>query len=112
MFTLSVHCITFRVSLYSWLMAIVQVRIDDPLKKAAQKILADVGLDLSSAIKIYLKKIVARKGIPFEVITENGLTPRQEKAILKAAEEAKRGINVSKPMTGDEFLSELKKLSI
>jgi len=91
-------------------MAVVQVRIDDTIKKNAQKILADIGLDLSAAIKIYLKKIIARKGIPFEVITENGLTPAQEKAILKAAEEAQKGINVSKPMTMEELIEELKKI--
>lgn len=75
-------------------MSTIQIRIDDKTKNSAKKVLDEVGMDMSSAIKVYLKQIVIRKGIPFELVSENGLTTKEENAILKASEEAKHGKNV------------------
>ncbi len=91
-------------------MTTIQIRIDEKTKKSAKKVLDKLGLDMSSAIKLYLKQISIQKQIPFPLLTENGLTPQQEDEILKAGEEAKRGINVSKDMTGDEFIKYLDEL--
>lgn len=92
-------------------MSTIQVRIDPKIKKEANKILNKVGLDMSSAIKVYLSQIVISQGIPFPVLTENGLTIQQERAILKASEEAKRGINVSGPFEGEEAVNYLRSLA-
>jgi DNA-damage-inducible protein J len=91
-------------------MATIQLRIDDATKKSAKTILDKLGIDMSSAIKIYLKQIVINKGIPFKLLTENGMTIEQEMEILKAVEEAEKGINVTKPMDADEAIEHLKKL--
>ena len=61
----------------------IQVRADAKVKKSAQLILGKLGLDLSTAINIYLVQIVEKQGIPFQILTENGMTPAQEKKILK-----------------------------
>jgi DNA-damage-inducible protein J len=76
-------------------MTTIQIRIDEATKQSAKKILDQVGLDISSAIKIYLKQIVITRCIPFQILTENGLTVKQEMEILKASEEAKRGENIA-----------------
>ena len=91
-------------------MATLQVRIDDKTKKSAQKVLDKIGMDMSSAVKVYFKQIIITKGLPFQLLTENGLTVEQEQEIIKASEEAKRGVNVSGPFEGDEILNHLKKL--
>lgn len=49
-----------------------------------------LGLDLSTAINIYLVQIIEKQGIPFEIVTENGLTPQEEKKILKEIAWAKK----------------------
>lgn len=93
-------------------MAAVHVRIDEKTKKAATKVLNKVGLDMSSAIKLYLHQIILRKGVPFRVVTENGLTLEEEEAILKASAEAKNGKNVTRAKNWKEsktYLDELKK---
>lgn len=64
----------------------LNVRIDKNIKDKTQKIVESLGLDLSSAVKIYFNKIIATKSIPFEIRTENGFTPAQEKAMLKESE--------------------------
>ena len=71
-------------------MSTIQVRTPEKTKKNAQKILKDLGLDLSTAINIYLVQIIEKKGIPFEIITENGMTLSQELKILKEIEWAKK----------------------
>ena len=91
-------------------MSTIQIRIDPQTKKSAQKVLDKIGMDMSSAIKVYLRQIVVHKGIPF-VLTENGMTPQQEKEILKASEEARQGKNVVTTHTWKEtkaFLDSLK----
>ena len=82
----------------------IQVRIDEQTKKFANQILRDLGLDMSSAIKAYLRQIVITKGIPFQLITENGLTPKQEEEIIKASKEAGQGINVDGPFVSKKEL--------
>ena len=64
-------------------MATIQVRTDEKLKKEAMKVLEDLGLDLSTAVNMFLVQVKLRKAIPFEIRTENGFTPAQEEAILK-----------------------------
>lgn len=71
-------------------MTTIQVRAPAKTKKAAQVILKNLGLDMSTAINMYLVQIVAKKGIPFEILTENGLTDAEEKEILKDMAWAKK----------------------
>ena len=71
-------------------MTTIQVRTNERTKRTAQQILEKLGLDLSTAINIYLVQIIEKKGIPFEVLTENGLTPAEEEEILKEIASAKR----------------------
>jgi len=48
-------------------MAQINLRIDDNVKKEAEQACADIGLSMSTAINIYLKKLGREKRIPFEV---------------------------------------------
>lgn len=91
-------------------MSTIQVRIDEKTKKSAKKVLDDIGLDMSSAIIVYLKQIAIYKGIPLKLMTENGLTPEEEKNILKASQEAKKGKNITKAMAIKEAIEYLKNL--
>jgi len=92
-------------------MTTLQVRIDEKMKKAAKKVFSAVGLDMSSAIKVYFRQVVITQSIPFPLLTENGMTVQQEKEILEASEEAKKGINVSGPFeTAEEVQTYLDSL--
>ncbi|MCD8011087.1 MAG: type II toxin-antitoxin system RelB/DinJ family antitoxin [Lachnospiraceae bacterium] len=48
-------------------MAQISIRVEDDVKRQAEEVCADIGLSLSSAINIYLKKLGREKRIPFEV---------------------------------------------
>ncbi len=51
--------------------SIVQFRIEDDLKAQATEIFDKLGLDLSTALRIFLKRSVAVKGIPFSMTLDN-----------------------------------------
>ena len=44
----------------------LSIRIEEKTKKAAQKTLEAVGLDMSSAVKMFLHQVVIEQGIPFK----------------------------------------------
>ena len=55
-------------------MGVLQVRVDDELKNQANAIFEELGMDLSTAVRMFLKKSVSVKGIPFETtIDESSL---------------------------------------
>ena len=45
----------------------INIRTDSELKAKSQAILTDLGLDMSTAINVYLNQIVYRQAIPFEI---------------------------------------------
>ena len=45
--------------------------LDADVKREAQELFADLGLDLSTAFTIFLKQAIRVQGIPFEIVREN-----------------------------------------
>jgi len=68
----------------------IQIRIDAKTKREARKTLDALGLDMSSAVKLFLTNVVIRQGIPLDLRTENGFTLEQEHRLITETEEAKR----------------------
>ncbi|MGN0355689.1 MAG: type II toxin-antitoxin system RelB/DinJ family antitoxin [Muricoprocola sp.] len=61
-----------------------QVRIDEKLKKQATELFSQLGMDMSSAMNIFLRQCIMRGGLPFEVVI-----PQYKPDVLEAMEEAK-----------------------
>lgn len=47
------------------------ISLDSDLKKASQELYSDLGLDLSTAITIFLRQSLRVQGLPFAVTREN-----------------------------------------
>ncbi len=60
--------------------SLVQVRVDDELKKQATALYENLGMDLSTAIRIFLKRSLCVNGLPFEVSLERD--DASEKALI------------------------------
>ena len=45
----------------------INIQVDSDLKKDATMVLTDLGLSMSTAITLFLKQVVKKNGIPFEV---------------------------------------------
>lgn len=65
----------------------ITVRVDDKVKKDACEVFNEVGMDMSTAINIYLKQVIRVNGIPFPVSAEipNDTTMKA----IRAAEKGK-----------------------
>ena len=48
----------------------LQIRIDSDLRRDADELLNRAGLDISSAVRLFLRQMVIRRRLPFDVITE------------------------------------------
>ena len=48
-------------------MAQISLRIDDEVKRKAERTLDEIGLSMSTAINIFLKAVVRENRIPFEL---------------------------------------------
>ena len=68
----------------------IQIRIDKKTKDAAKKTLQEMGLDMSSAVKLFLTNVVNTQSIPLDLRTANGFTLAQERAMIAETEEAKK----------------------
>ena len=67
----------------------IQVRVDEDLKKDAEAVFENIGVDAPTAIRMFLKKVVATRSIPFVVgEAPYHFTPEEEAGILQAAEES------------------------
>ena len=60
--------------------AVVRARIDEATKTEAAAVLATMGLSLSDAFRLLLKRVAAEKALPFEPLVPNAETIAAMKA--------------------------------
>jgi len=89
----------------------ISVNVDGEIKQSAQKILGEIGMDLTTAIDLFLRTIVREERIPFNLQTERAYREDIYKEYIKAelgrAEIEARDPN-TKWITHDEVISNLK----
>ena len=49
----------------------LQLRLDADLRKEADELFTRAGMDLSSAVRLFLRQSIIRRRLPFDVVTEN-----------------------------------------
>lgn len=54
--------------------AVIRARIDENIKNEATKVLANMGLKPSDAIRILMTKVAQEKALPFDLKMPNALT--------------------------------------
>ena len=83
----------------------INIQVDSKTKKEASAILSDLGLSMSTAINLFLRQVIKRDGLPFEVTN-----PKPSKDLLKALREAENIINQPENHKGYINIDELKKV--
>ena len=76
------------------------ITIDAETKAKAQELLSDLGMDLSTAVNIFLKQALYKNGFPFEI----KYSPNEE--TLNAIESAEKRENVYGPFDSIDQLME------
>ncbi len=67
-------------------MANLNIRVDDTLKKQAETIFSELGINLSVATTMFLKQVVRYNGIPFELRVDPFYSPENQERLLEAKE--------------------------
>lgn len=81
----------------------INVMVDTQTKEEATSVLKDLGLSMSTAINLFLKQVIKRDGLPFEVTN-----PKPSKEMLKALKEAEDIVNNPDKYKGYRDMNELK----
>lgn len=79
----------------------INVRVDENLKKDADKLFSDLGLNMSTAITMFLKSAVNNDGIPFEIKRKE---PNAQ--TISAIEEVLKKKNLTGPFNSVDDLME------
>ncbi|MCQ2100288.1 MAG: type II toxin-antitoxin system RelB/DinJ family antitoxin [Fibrobacter sp.] len=72
---------------------VLQIRMDEDLKNEAADLFDKMGMDLPTAIRVFLKRAVAEKAIPFEVREPRATYPANKgwNAFMELRNQAQQG---------------------
>lgn len=81
-------------------MTTLSIRIEEKTKKAASKVLAEMGLDLTSGVKLFLNQVVLEEGLPFTPTRRipKDIRARWDAEVADALKNGKRYTNVDELM--------------
>ena len=72
----------------------VNIRLDEELKKQTELLLADMGLNMTTAVNIFLRQVVRTGGIPFEITTrtDDFYNPVNQKRLRNSIDRLEKGL--------------------
>ena len=76
------NCDTIYVQVMIVKNEVIHARISEDIKKECESILSNIGIAMSQAIDLYLRQIVLKRGIPFELNEIEKETPTEELAYI------------------------------
>lgn len=79
-------------------MANIQIRVDDTLRAQAQAVANSMGMDLPSAVRIFLTQMVRENGMPFRPTGDPFYSARNQEALLRSATQIGAGHAVTKTL--------------
>jgi len=78
-------------------MVTLQIRIDDELKAEADSLFSELGLDTPTAVRMFIKAAIDKKGIPFSIKKSKNRKPNAE--TLEAMEDVRMNRNLYGPFS-------------
>lgn len=81
----------------------INIRVDEELKRQAEEMFAELGINMSTAMNMFLRQAVRHGGIPFDLRVSK---PNAE--TMAAIKETEKGQNMSKEFDSvDELMEDL-----
>ena len=87
-------------------MELIQVRVDSETKEAAASLFEALGMDISTAVRAFLKKAIAEVGMPFDMKLDE--STRRAMAAVRSMRETSEN-NGNSEMSLDEINDEIAK---
>jgi len=75
-------------------MTTVTVRVDKQTKDNAALVLADIGLDVSTAVRMFLRQLVIRGQMPIELVQDDFYSEANMARLRKSIDDLDAGRNV------------------
>ena len=83
-------------------MATIQIRVDDNMKTAADSLFTDLGLDTSTAVRMFISAALEYNGIPFKLKRERSVARKPNAELREAMEDSRLGRNLHGPFATAE----------
>ena len=64
----------------------MNIRMDSEVKKQAQELFAQFGLDMTTAVNMFLRQSIRQRGIPFALQLDPFYSEANQERLLRAAE--------------------------
>ena len=84
----------------------INIRVDADIKAQAQKLFSDLGMDLTTAVNVFLRQSIEQGGIPF-VIAQRRYNPETELAMQEARDIISGKIGAKRYTSAKELFEEL-----
>ena len=78
--------------------ALINFRIDENSKKQMEEICNELGITMSTAFNIFVKKVIREKRIPFDVSIDPFYSESNMKALTESIKQLKEGKVITKSL--------------
>ena len=74
----------------------VNIRVDEEIKKQTESLLAEMGLNMTTAVNMFLRQVLRTGGIPFEITTrpDDFYNPVNQQKLHNAINRLENGLGV------------------
>ncbi len=79
-------------------MANISIRVPDDIKQQASALFSDLGLDMTTAINLFLRQSIHDGGLPFRPVRDPFYSESNWRALAESVQQLKSGKTVSKTM--------------
>ena len=75
----------------------VNIRVDEELKKQTELLLSEMGLNMTTAVNIFLRQVLRTGGIPFEITTrkDDFYNPINQEQLRTSIERLEKGLGLA-----------------
>ena len=61
----------------------LQIRVDNDLKKDADRFFTAAGLDTTTAVRMFLRQVIIRQTIPFDIVADDPFYSAENQKVLR-----------------------------
>lgn len=76
----------------------LNIRVDRELKEQAEAVFADMGMNMTTAINLFMRQTLRQGKIPFEIYADPFYSERNQQALRRSIKQAKQGKIVVKSL--------------
>lgn len=86
----------------------INIRMDEDLKKEAESLFSDLGLNMTTAVNIFVRQSIRQGGIPFEITTQTDpfYNPVNLRRLKQSIQQLDQGKTVTKTMNDLDHMAD------